>query len=319
MSQKAKSVVLVLLIIAIAAFWAYRTKQQKQLDEEGITIGGGSTGKTYNKIVSLAPSTTEMLFSLGLGDKVIGVSEFCNYPEEAKAKPKMGGLMNPNYEAIVAAKPDVVIVFNEMLQPQNKFKSLKIETLALEHSAVRHIFQSITIIGEYCGAGEQAKKIFKELTSKMTAIQRKYEGEPHPKVLIIVGHDISQDITKPPANIKAAGDKFYNEMISYAGGQNAYTGGTVSFPTVSNESIISMNPEVIIDLVPADKNPIDSNVIIKQWKNLSQIDAVKNNRIYVFTEDYMTIPGPRVAMAIEKLAVAIKPELTADANGPKGN
>jgi iron complex transport system substrate-binding protein len=318
MSQKAKLVVLVFLVIAIAAFWAYHVKQEKQLDEEGVTIGGENTGKTYSKIISLAPSTTEMLFSLGLGDKVIGVSEFCNYPEEAKVKPKMGGLMNPNYEAIVAAKPDVVIVFNEMLQPTNKFKSLKIETLTLEHSTVQHIFQSIQDIGRCCGASEQAKKIVKELTSKMSAIQNKYASEPHSKVLIIVGHDISQDITKPPVNIKAAGDEFYNQMISYAGGKNAYS-GTVSFPTVNNESIISMNPEVIIDLVPADKKPIDANVIIKQWKNISQIDAVKKNRIYVFTEDYMTIPGPRVAMALEKLAVAIKPELTADANGPKGN
>lgn len=321
MSQKAKLVVLGLLIIAIAAFWAHRAKQQKQLDEEGVTIGGRDTGitKTYNRIISLAPSTTEMLFALGAGDKVIGVSEFCNYPEEAKAKPKMGGLMNPNYEAIVAAKPDVVIVFNEMLQPTDKFKSLNIETLVLEHSTVQNIFQSIQDIGECCGASEQAKKIFKELTSKMTAIQEKYGNEPHPKVLVIVGHDISQDATKPPVNIKAAGDEFYNQMISYAGGQNVYA-GTAPFPTINSESIISMNPEVIIDLVPADKNPIDTNVIIKQWKNLSQIEAVKKNRIYVFTEDYMTIPGPRVAMALEKLAAAIKPELTADANGrPKGN
>jgi iron complex transport system substrate-binding protein len=317
MSQKAKLGVLVLLVIAIAAFWAYRVKQEKRLNEEGITVGG--SGKTYSKIISLAPSTTEILFSLGAGDKVIGVSEFCNYPEEAKAKPKMGGLMNPNYEAIVAAKPDLVIVFNEMLEPTNKFKSLKIETLAMEHSTVQDIFLSITRIGQCCGAKDQTKKVLKELTSKMTAIQDKYANEPHPKVLIIVGHDISQDTTKPPTNIKAAGDEYYNQMISYAGGQNAYSGGTVPFPTVSNESIISMNPEVIIDLVPADKNPIDTNVIIKQWKNLSQIEAVKKNRIYVFTEDYMTIPGPRVAMALEKLAKAIKPELTADANGPKGN
>jgi len=316
MSQKAKLMVLVLLVVAIAAFWVYRTKQEQRLEDEGIAVGG--SGKTYSQIISLAPSTTEMLFSLGLGDKVVGVSEFCNYPEEAKAKPKMGGLMNPNYEAIVAAKPDVVIVLSEMLEPIDKLKSLKIDTLALDHSTVEDIFMSITRIGECCGAKDQVKKVLKELTSKMTAIQTKYANEPYPKVLVIVGHDISQDITKPPVNIKAAGDEFYNQMISYAGGKNAYS-GTVSFPTVNNESIISMNPEVIIDLVPAGKNPIDTKVIIKQWQNLSQVDAVKKNRIYVFTEDYMTIPGPRVVMALEKLAKAIKPELAADANGPKGN
>jgi iron complex transport system substrate-binding protein len=107
-------------------------------------------------------------------------------------------------------------------------------------------------------------------------------------------------------------------MIRRGGGQNAYT-GSVAFPAVSSESIISMNPEVIIDIVPAEKNPIDPNVIIKQWKNLGQIDAVKKDRIYVFNDDFMTIPGPRVVLALEKIAHAIKTELRPDGNEPKGN
>jgi iron complex transport system substrate-binding protein len=317
MSQKRKIVILVLLIIATAVSWTYFAVKRKQLYDSGIEIQ--RKVDICNKIVSLAPSTTEILFALGLGDKVIGVSEFCNWPPQAKEKQKMGGLMNPNYEAIVAAKPDLVIVFQEMLMPENKFAALGIETLAVKHDTIRDIIDSIRRIGRYCGVSDRAEEIANELRSKITAIRNKCKGQTQPRVLISVGHDISQNSDKLPEKIYIAGnDGLYSAMVTLAGGQNAYT-GTVHFPAVSSESVISMNPEIIIDIVPAEKNPTDPEVITKQWKNFGQIDAVKNNRIYVFNDDFMTIPGPRIILTLEKIAHAIKPDLQPAENEQKGN
>jgi iron complex transport system substrate-binding protein len=261
---------------------------------------------SYNRIISLAPSTTEILFALGLGDKIVGVSQFCNWPAEAKDIPKMGGLMNPNYEAIVAAKPDLVIIFNNMLEPANKFKTLGIETLTIKHNTIEDILDAIEIIGERCGKEGQAREIVDEVVNKMRIIESRNKTPNPLRVLVCIGHNYSQDPSAKLQNIYIAGnDGFYSEMIKLAGGKNAYT-GNVANPTVSFESIISMNPQIIIDILPPANVNIDSEIIKKQWRNLSDIDAVKNGRIYVFSEDYMSIPGPRFIDIIERIADIIK-------------
>ncbi len=267
-----------------------------------------------NKIISLAPSTTEILFALGLGDKVIGVSEFCDWPPEAKNIPKVGGLLNPNYEVIVAAKSDLVIAFDDMLQIKGKLAALKIETLAVKHDSLEEILDSILIIGRYCGREQEAEKIVGEIQNKILEIQSRIPDTNRPKVLISLGHEYSQDPEAKPRNIYIAGnDGFYSEMIKFAGGQNAYS-GKLPFPNIGAESVISMNPQIIIDIAPAAAKQTDSQITIQQWKKFTQIDAAKNDRIYVFTEDYTAIPGPRFILTLEKIARIINQE-----NEPNSN
>jgi iron complex transport system substrate-binding protein len=309
MKEKAKTFFL-LLILAVSIYLLYLLL----LANRPVKTGSIEPTKSYSRIVSLAPSTTEIFFALGLGDKVIGVSQFCNWPEEAKNLPRMGGLMNPNYEAIVAAKPDLVIVFDDMLESENKFKSLGIETLAVKHDTIEEILDSIRTIGERCGKEEQARLIIDDILNKIHTIESQNQTQNPPRVLVCVGHDYSQDPSAKPQNIYIAGkDGFYSEMIKFAGGQNAYT-GSIPNPAVSFESAISMNPQIIIDILPPKNANIDSEIVKKQWQNLSDIDAVKNNRIYVFAEDYMSIPGPRFINIIEKIAGVInRPSQTNDA------
>jgi iron complex transport system substrate-binding protein len=107
-------------------------------------------------------------------------------------------------------------------------------------------------------------------------------------------------------------------MISLAGGQNAYT-GSIPFPAVSYESVISMNPQIIIDIVSIEQNQPDPQTIKEQWKYFSLVDAVKNDRIYVFTENYTAIPGPRFVLTLEKIAQAINPDIGFKENERKGN
>ena len=315
MKQKAKIFIL-LLIIALAVYLIFAGIRQNRPFS---TTDQTYQPKSYDRIVSLAPSTTEILFALGLGDKVIGVSEFCNYPEEAKNKPRLGGLLNPNYEAIVAAKPDLVIIFDDMPGAENKFAALRIETLMVKHDSLAEILDSIQIIGRHCGKTEQAKLIANEIWDKINKIQNQIQSQNRPKVLICLGHDYSQNPATQPQNIYIAGnDGFYSEMITLAGGQNAYD-GKIPFPTVSSESVISMNPQIIIDIAPVTQKQSDSQTTIKQWKNFSQTNAAKNDRIYVFTEDYTAIPGPRFILTLEKIAQAINPDIWLEKDERKSN
>ena len=314
MKQKAKIFIL-LLIIALAFCLIFLALRENRLP----TVRQNYQPKSYNRIISLAPSTTEILFTLGLGDKVRGVSQFCNWPPAAKTLPRMGGLMNPNYEAIVAAKPDLVIVFDDMLESENKFRALGIETLAVKHDTISDILDSIQAIGQRCGKAEQAQMIVNEILNKTHTIESQNQTQNPPKVLVCIGHDYSQDPSAKPQNIYIAGnDGFYSEMIKLAGGQNAYS-GSIPNPAVSFESMISMNPQIIIDILPPANASIESKIIEKQWQNLSDIDAAKNNRIYVFSEDYMSIPGPRFINIIEKIAGIINPPIQTEEDERKNN
>ena len=113
------------------------------------------TTRQYSRIISLAPNITEILYALGLEDKIIGVTRYCKYPPQATQKKKVGGYLDPNYEIIVAAKPDLVIVFPEQTQPVNHFTRLGIKTLTVEHLSIEDILESIMKIGKSCGAAEK--------------------------------------------------------------------------------------------------------------------------------------------------------------------
>lgn len=300
MKEKAKILVLLPVIAAAVCLIFFAIKKNRPQ-----TVRQNYQSKSCDRIVSLAPSTTEILFALGLGDKVAGVSQFCNWPPEAKKLPKMGGLMNPNYEAIIAAKPDLVIVFDDMPESENKFRTMGIETLAIKHDTISDILDAIGAIGRRCGKEQAAQSMVENISNKIHAIESRNQTQNRPKVLISIGHDYSQDAGAMPKNIYIAGnDGFYSEIIKLAGGQNAYT-GSIPDPAVNFESIVSMNPQIIIDILPPANANTDGETVKKQWQNLSDIDAAKNDRIYVFSEDYMSIPGPRFINIIEKIAEAI--------------
>ncbi|OQA03080.1 MAG: Vitamin B12-binding protein precursor [Planctomycetes bacterium ADurb.Bin401] len=258
--------------------------------------------ETLDRIVSLAPNITEILFELGIGDKIVGVSEFCNYPPEAQKIPRVGALLNPNYEAIIALRPDLVILLDEMSADKPRFDSIGIDTLFIQHDTIAEILDSILLIGNRTKRTKQAEKIVSDLKSRIRNIQTSVPDSNRPRVLISLGRNYSQDPSARPQNISIAGnDGFYSSMIEYAGGKNAYQ-GKIPFPVVSWESIISMNPQIIIDIAPVETKPTDADVSVQQWKNFTQVEAAKNDRIYVFTEDYTAIPGPRFILTLEKIA-----------------
>jgi iron complex transport system substrate-binding protein len=272
-----------------------------------------------SRVVSLAPNITEILFSLGLGEKVVGVSEFSNYPPEAKQIPRVGALLNPNFEAIVALKPDLVIMVDEMADEQGRFDSLRIKTLIVKHDSIDDILESIKLIGRRCGKTNEAEKIVSRINNKIEQIQNSIQNQVRPRVMISLGHDYSQDTKAKPQNISIAGDDgFYSQMIEYAGGRNVYN-GHIPFPVVSWESVVSMNPQIIIDIGPVQTKPVDKEILVQQWKNFSQVDAVKDNAIYVFTEDYTAIPGPRFILTLEKIARIINPQLKFQDDEPNSN
>lgn len=255
------------------------------------------------RIVSTAPSITEILYALGLGDRVVGVSDFCDYPPEATEKPRVGGVVNPNIEAIIALDPDLVLAVPSATH-ENVFRSLRqlgIRMVTLPNDTLEDLYASIRSIGEVTKTEPAAEKMVARLQAKFAQVSERVSREPRRRVMFVVGVD--------PLFVAGKGT-FINELITIAGGENIAGDSPMKYPQLSIEEVVSKAPEVILytslnfELTGAQKEQAK-----KIWSAYSSIPAVKEGRICGLVADYVTLPGPRLEKGIEAMARAIHPEV----------
>ena len=258
------------------------------------------------RIISLAPSVTEILFALDLGDRVVGVTRYCTFPAEALTRAKVGGYYDPNYEEILRLKPDLVVMLTEDETAKTHLQSLHIATLQVGHNTIADIVNSIRVIGKACGAIKKADSLAAAIRGEIEGIRSRTAGYARPRVMVSVGRGMGS-IT----DLCIAGkNTFYDELIDLAGGVNAITAATIQFPMVSPEGIYRINPQIIIDMVPdlAEKK-MTTEKILSEWNTMPDVEAVKTGRIYLFDQSYAEIPGPRFIEILRQLARVIHPEL----------
>lgn len=262
----------------------------------------------YTRIISMAPSITEVLFALNLGDRVVGVTRYCTYPPEVREKEKIGGFLDPSYEAIVALSPDLIILLPIHSECANRLDRLGIKHLTVDQTKPEHILESIVTIGDACGAPERAKTLVAQLRTRITEIEKRIAGLPKPSVLMSIGRDLSFPAL---AQVSIAGkNAFFDAMLEIAGGVNVFTEEGISYPILSAEGILRLNPDVIIELAPdTDNAHISEAGILEAWKTLPGVNAVKNDRLHILSGGYIKIPGPRFVQIAEDLARILHPEL----------
>jgi iron complex transport system substrate-binding protein len=265
--------------------------------------------QTYQRIISLAPSITETLFALGLGEQIIGVTRYCNYPPGALTKPRIGGYLDPNVEAIMALKPDLVITFPDHHALEQKLEQVGITVRQIQHQkTLSDVLDSIHVIGKTTGKFIEAEALVKALQTRMETVKNQTAALSRPRVLVVMARPLGT----PPKEVFIAGPGDpYNEMIRIAGGINAYQGQLIRVPPLSAEGIISLNPDVIIELVSRQgtQQGVDEKTILQDWTRFSKITAVKTGRIHLFADDFDTVPGPRFILTLEKMAQVIHPEI----------
>ena len=290
-------------IIVLVFAGSYVARQPIDRAESGAPrdLGGA------RRIVSMAPSVTETLYALGLGDRVVGVSRFCSYPPEVSQKPRIGGYYDPNFEAIVALRPDLVVMLEGHRQYQEAFDKLGLPTLTVRHTSIEGILESITSIGDACGAEERGRAIVEDIEARLARIDCKTAGRARPRVLFAIDRTLG---TGGIEDVYVAGrDGHISRIIELAGGHNALDEGAARFPVVSSEGILNMDPEVIVDLVPGlSVTKMDPETVRADWDQLARVEAVRTGRVYVIDDDYAYVPGPRFILLVEKLARLIHPE-----------
>jgi len=253
------------------------------------------------RIVSLAPNITEILFALGLGDKVVGVTRYCDFPAQAKKITQVGGLVDANYEQIVTLQPDLAILLDSNDEGKRELEKLKIQVLAIPHETIQDIHEGIRSIGRACGAEVRAHEILSDLTQRTEAITRAVKGVSCPSVLICIGRDLEGG--QLSRMVVAGRNGLYDEIIELAGGVNVYRVEKVAYPQVSPEGVIHLNPDIIVDLVSKIKpGETTQEEIVQQWNRLRPVKAVRERRVYVIEGDHALRPGPRYIQFLEELA-----------------
>jgi len=283
----------------------------RQFSESPPGVSPGGQAMPCRRLVSMAPSITEVLFALDLGELVVGVTRYCDYPPEAKTKQQVGGFLDPNYEAVLSLEPDLVLLLAEQTEAAKYLAEIGLNTLSVDHSSVTGIINSIAAVGAACGAAGRASLLTDDLQARIERVRGKTSGLRQTRVMVAVGRNLNE--TSLGSIYISGHDGFYDQLLGMAGGTNVYRRRTIALPAISAEGIQSLNPEVIIDIAPAlGQTVLQKNSPIKAWDFAAGVEAVKNGRVYVFGQDYGVRPGPRFILLLEQMARVLHPEIEWD-------
>jgi len=262
---------------------------------------------TVQRVVSMAPSITECIYAIGGGDRVVGVTTFCNYPAEADALPKIGGYTDANFERVYALKPDLAILPTEHYAITERLNALGIPSLKVDTSTIPAIFQTMETLGEVFQTQKTAAATIDQLKQRIENIKTRTADQPARRVLVSIGRNMG---TGGVSDVYVAGHStLYNEMLESIGATNVYS-GEMEYARISHEGIMRLQPDVIIDLIPDLESARNVNIeeVRNEWNILQNVPAVKNGEVHVFGGDYVCVPGPRFVLTFENIARAVYPD-----------
>lgn len=252
------------------------------------------------KIVSLDPSNTETLFALGLGDKVLGVTSNCTYPEEATTKEVVGDYEGTNLERIVEIEPQIVLVYGSGNEDDTKIlRDAGIKVLGFMPETIDDVVNSIQTIGKMTGSNEEANELVESMMAKKDEIMSTLKDEEEVKVFYEIWHD----------PLQAAGKgSFMDELMTLSKGENIAEDAEGAYPQYDLEQLIERDPDVYMASQGMGDVTIES---IKTRPGYDAITAIKNDRVHLFVgndADIVSRPGPRIVEALELVAKAIHPD-----------
>ena len=258
------------------------------------------------RIVSMAPNLTEILFALGLDKEIAGVSQYSDYPPAAREKPRVGSFWQPNIESVVAAKPDLVITLTTTGFEQQKRLAMRLarigyNSLTLKIETIAELFEGIEQIGEATGRRPQADEVVSDIRNKLQKLSGLVGSEQNVRVLWVVQRE--------PLRV-AGRDTFVNEMIELAGGENAIGPTVHKYPPIGAEQVIASGAEVIIepDMGQQDLTAQEESAF-RYWGKFENLPAATNKRIYVIPGGAVSRLGPRLYDGIETIAKCLRPHL----------
>jgi iron complex transport system substrate-binding protein len=256
------------------------------------------------RIVSIVPAVTEMLFAIGAGPNVVAVSSFDTSPPEVKGLTRVGGLLDPDIERILQLRPDLVVVYGSTPEVREKLERAGIATFPYVMGGLDNLMGTIRTLGRAVGRAQEAEKVAAGLEARFDAIRARVAGRKRPRTLLVFGRE--------PGALRAidasGGQGFLADIVSLAGGENVLAGEKREAVRIGTEAILAAGPEIVIDLHYG--RTLSAEQIDREraaWQTLPALPAVRDGRVALLVGDEFVVPGPRLADAAEAIADVLHP------------
>jgi iron complex transport system substrate-binding protein len=261
--------------------------------------------KPARRVVSLAPSVTEILFAVGLDAEVVGVTTFCDFPAPARTKPKIGS-STPNLEAILGLKPDLVVGNKDFIRPDAlaKLEQLKIPVFILAPKTIEDILGHISTVGRLVGHERDARAVVQGLRERLSELRSRMGAVRPVRVFYVVNTD---------PLISVGSGSFIHQMLELAGGENIVGHTSIPYPKVSLEEVLRRDPEVLLFPVGASEGIPEAEQ--QRWRKWATLAAVAHNRLHQVKAELVNRPGPRAIEGVEEVARALHPGMFSRASG----
>ena len=262
----------------------------------GIVVVSGQSAP--RRIVSLVPAVTEMIFALGAGDRVVGVSNFDKFPPDVERISRVGALLDPNLDRILSLKPDLVVVYYSQTDLQTQLARASVTAYSYKHAGLADVTETIRSVGARIGRAEQAHTLARDIEAKLTELRTRFNVGPRPRTLVVFERE-----NFALRGIYASGGRgFVHDMLTVAGGDNVFADVDREAVAATTELILARRPEVIIEL---RADPMTADVERKErlaWNQLASVPAVRAKRVHIIADPRTVIPGPRVVAGVEAIA-----------------
>ena len=288
--------VIVLLVVFATALWASSSFCATFKDALGREIPVPAPPK---RLIALAPNLTEILYALGLGDRVVGVTNHCNYPPEASLKPKVGSYIHLNVEQIISLSPDLVIgtMDGNERYVLDLLEQARIKVFFVNPREVRQAIETISTVGLVCGVTERARQIAGQLTTRVDRVVEVTGAKKKPLVFLQIHIQPIMSVNR---------NTVHHDLIHLAGGENMTADELVTYPRISLEEVIRRKPEVI--LVSSMEREGRFQKARQDWLQWTSIPAVQKGRVHLIDSDLIDRPSPRVVDGLEIMAKLLHPE-----------
>ncbi len=269
-------------------------------------LNAGQPAAAPRRIVSLAPSLTETLFALGAGEAVVGVTEFCTFPPEARDLPRVGGYYDTNLEAVLGLRPDLVVLLPESREARERLDRMGLRTLTVEQHSLAGIYRSYQVLGSATGHEAEAAVLAERFAAACRRLRERTRSLPVRRVLLVLGRDHGADDLR---EVYAAGrGELYDELLGLCGCVNAFRADRPRYPKLSAEGVLALDPDLVLELVPTAEGDRGEAALLSAWRRLPGLRAAREGNVRVLVGDELTIPGPRWTGVILTIGRTLRPE-----------
>ncbi|MPZ16691.1 MAG: ABC transporter substrate-binding protein [Luteitalea sp.] len=316
-SQRGRVTVAGLLLVAFIAavaggLWWLQTSRQparpgpffEARQEASPQSSSTTSARPAQRVISLVPAVTEMLFAIEAGPQVVGVSSFDHYPGAVQQLPRVGALVDPDLERVLSLEPDLVVTYGSQEQLQRQLQRAGIDALSYRHGGIGHALDTMRLLGVRTGHDEAAMRATVRISTALAAIGRRVAGRPRPRTLLVIARE---PFTLRGIYVSAARG-FLHELLTLAGGDDVMGDVPRESVQATTEAILARAPDVILEIHGGPKP--DAATMDRErrvWSKLSGIPAVRTDRIYLLYDDGLVVPGPRMPFAAEQFARVLHP------------